>query len=65
MKGHPSELYAGCAGGVGDCAATVHQLFAADECPVGYYVDPNQNMCTPICAQGYKFDKQLKKCVRA
>ncbi|KAK3276618.1 hypothetical protein CYMTET_15324 [Cymbomonas tetramitiformis] len=41
------------------------KLFTTDECPVGYYLDPMKgNSCVPLCAEGYTYDKKLKKCVR-
>eukprot|EP00241_Pyramimonas_parkeae_P011718 CAMPEP_0114248960 /NCGR_PEP_ID=MMETSP0058-20121206/13863_1 /TAXON_ID=36894 /ORGANISM="Pyramimonas parkeae, CCMP726" /LENGTH=190 /DNA_ID=CAMNT_0001362425 /DNA_START=75 /DNA_END=647 /DNA_ORIENTATION=+ len=39
------------------------QVFDADHCPVGYYVDHNTRACTPVCREGYRFDSKLKKCV--
>jgi hypothetical protein len=41
------------------------QLFESKEesCPVGFYFDPNAVACVPLCAPGYLYDRDLKRCI--
>jgi len=40
------------------------KLFTDDSCPVGFYHDHATNKCSPLCADGYKYDVAQKKCVK-
>ncbi|CAI5990644.1 unnamed protein product [Closterium sp. NIES-65] len=41
------------------------KVLKADDnsCPAGFYYDPNTTACVPVCAPGFMYDRELKKCV--
>eukprot|EP00850_Spirogloea_muscicola_P001874 SM000007S20834 [mRNA] locus=s7:409350:410232:- [translate_table: standard] len=35
----------------------------SESCPVGFYLDPVTAACVPLCAPGYLYDRDLKRCI--
>eukprot|EP00850_Spirogloea_muscicola_P001138 SM000004S15008 [mRNA] locus=s4:708374:709254:+ [translate_table: standard] len=35
----------------------------SESCPIGFYLDPATTACVPLCAPGYLYDRDLKRCI--